>query len=284
MRRRFAAVAATAAGTTLVISLAGCGSDSGSSNGGIKLTAAEAVLKSSQVTSQSDSFRADVTVSTSGSSSTKIHATGQFRLKPTLAANATLDQFSTTGASIPLSGTRAILTDNVVYVKLPQVAQFLSGGKPWVKADLTQVGKQSGVDAVKALNDLQQRVNPADQTKMFTGSKDFHKVGTEDVDGVSTTHYTGTVTLQEALNQLDPQARKRINELGPANANDKINFDLWADKNQLPRKLISKGSANGDQGTVTVLYSDYGKSVSVDPPPADQVSSLDVGRLLAGRN
>jgi hypothetical protein len=172
----------------------------------------------------------------------------------------------------------------VLYAKVPQLARFVAGGKPWVKVDVNQAGRQAGFDA-KGLVEQLRKVNPAEQTKMLTASKDARRVGEETVDGVKTTHYTGTVTVQDALSRLDGQARERVRQHFPQDATkEKIAFDLWTGQDQLPRKLVTKDAASGGKraGTLTVLYSDYGKSFSVNPPPADQVGELSLGSLLGG--
>ncbi len=178
---------------------------------------------------------------------------------------------------------QAVFTDNVLYAKVPQLAQFVSNGKPWVKIDVNQVAQRTGFDVQGLVNQVQ-KVDPAEQTKMFTGSKDARRVGTETVDGVQTTHYTGTVTVEDALNRLDAQAREKVGKWLPKDrANGKINFDLWTDGDNLPRKIVSKANGSqGETGSVTVLYSDYGDSFTVNAPPSDQVGELSIGSFLGG--
>lgn len=280
-RRLVVAAGGTAVGAALLLS--GCNGDGSGSNANMKLSANEALLKSSQKTAQSDTFKADLTVTGSGSDSGRIHATGQFRLKPALKFSAQLDDVTHNGQTVPGAKGQAIFTDNTLYAKVPQLAQFISGGKPWVKIDVNQVSQRTGFDVQGLVNQVE-KVNPAEQTKMFTGSKDAHRVGTETIDGVKTVHYAGTVTVQDALNRLDAQTRDKVDGWLPKDhANGKINFDLWTDGNNLPRKLVSKASdKQGDNGSVTVLYSDYGKSFGVNAPPSDQVGTMSLGSLLGG--
>lgn len=286
MRRRIAlrATAAAAVGSTLAISLTGCLGESGDgTNGAIKLTAADALVKSSQKVGESDTFKAELTVADSGNGGTKVNASGQFKLKPTLSFSATLKDFSRGGSSLPGAGSQAILVGNTLYAKVPQLAQLLGGGKPWVKVDLNQVGKRTGFD-LSQLSNTVQRINPAEQSKMITGSKDARRVGEESVDGVKTTHYTGSVTVADALNKLDPAAREKVRQWHP-NASDKLSFDIWVDGKSLPRKIVSKGAGDaGSNSTITVLYKDYGKSVTVHAPPSDQVGDISsrIGQFLGG--
>lgn len=280
-RRLVVAAGGAAVGTALLLS--GCNGDGSANTDNMKLSAGEALLKTSQKTGQADTFKADLTVTGTGQNKGEIHADGRFQLRPTLKFSAKLDKFSSDGQTVPGAKGQALLTDNVLYAKVPQLARFVSDGKPWVKIELSQVAQRTGFDVQSMVQQIQQ-VDPAGQTKMFTGSKDARRVGAETVDGVKTTHYTGTVTVQDALNRLDADARQKVSRWLPKDhANGKINFDLWTDGDNLPRKLVSKASdKQGDSGTVTVLYSDYGKSFSVNPPPSDQVGQLSLNGFLGG--
>jgi hypothetical protein len=279
MKRRFVLAAGSAAvGTALVLS--GCsGTGTEADTGSMRLTAADALLRSSEKTGQADTFKAVLTIS-DAQDGAKVRASGRFRLRPTLAFNARLDEFSHGGQSMPGITGQAIYTGDVLYAKVPRLARFVAGGKPWLKVDVNEAGRQAGVDVASLVGQVQ-KINPAEQTKMFTGSKDARRVGEESVDGVRTTRYTGTVTVRDALSRLDPQIRERVREHHP-NGDEKIAFDLWVDGNQLPRKLVSKDASGRSGGTVTVLYSDYGKSFRVSPPPADQVGEFSLGSLVDG--
>lgn len=282
-RRLVVAAGGTAVGAVLVLS--GCNGDGSANTDNMKLSAGEALLKTSQKTGQADTFKADLTVTGTGNGAGagRVHATGQFRLRPELTFTARLDEFSHNGQSMPGAKGQAIYTGDVLYAKVPQLARFVSDGKPWVRIDVNQVAQRTGFD-VRGLVDQVQKVDPAEQTKMFTGSKDARRVGAETIDGVKTTHYAGTVTVDDALRRLDPQAREKVGRWLPKDrANGKINFDLWTDGGNLPRKLVSKATGvRGESGTVTVLYSDYGKSFRVNPPPSDQVGRLSIGSFPGG--
>ncbi|CNE66378.1 Uncharacterised protein [Mycobacterium tuberculosis] len=280
-RRLVVAAGGTAVGAALVLS--GCNGDGSANTENMKLSAGQALIKTSEQTAKADTFKADLTVVDGGGESGRIHADGQFQLRPTLQFSAKLDEFSRNGQTVPGAKGQAVFTGNVLYAKVPQLAQFVSGGKPWVKIDVNQVSQRTGFD-VQGLVDQVQKVDPAEQTKMFTGSKDARRVGTDSIDGVRTTHYAGTVTIDDALKRLDAQAREKVSRWLPKDrANGKINFDLWTDGDNLPRKIVSKAhGAQGETGSVTVLYSDYGDSFTVNPPPADQVGRLTIGSLLGG--
>ncbi|OLT25441.1 hypothetical protein BJF79_12760 [Actinomadura sp. CNU-125] len=280
-RRLTVAAGGTAMGAVLLLS--GCGGDgSGGTAANVNLSANEVLLASAEQTSKADTFQADLTVTTEGSDNGKIRANGQFQLRPTLKFSAQLDEASLGGAAIPGVKGRAIYTGDVLYAKVPQLARFVADGKPWVKIDVNQVAQASGFD-VRQLIDQVRKVNPAEQTKMLTGSEDARRVGTEEINGVETTHYAGTVTVQDALQQLDAQTREEVSRHMPKDTDATMKFDLWTDGENLPRKLETNVQGDqGHEGKVTVLYSEYGEPVSVNPPPADQVGTLSLESFLGG--
>jgi len=276
MSRRFAA--GTAAGAALVLSLTGCLGETGgggSAGNGVQLTAAQVIEKASQKTSQFDTFKADITTNAGTSQGAlNMHMTGQFKLKPSVAFTMNIDKMSMGSQSLPSRGIQVVYLDKAIYVKVPPQLSQSAGGHPWIKIDLARMGQQAGLDLDSLLNQSQQ-ANPAEQTKMFTASKDVRKVGEETVNGVKTTHYTGSITVAEAMNKLNANTRAQMQKIYQEIGATKVNFDLWADGQQLPRKLITRVPTS-QTGTVTatMIYQDYGKPVTVSAPPADQVGDL----------
>jgi len=273
MSRRFAA--GTAVGATLVLSLTGCLGDSGSGSAGstVQLSAAQVLEKASQKTGQVDTFKADFTLNIGSSQgSMTMHGLGQFRLRPSLAFTMNVDKMSMGGQSMPLGGLQTVYLNKVVYIKSPQLSQ-LAGGKTWLKLDLGKQAQQSGLNLDALLNQSQQ-VNPAEQTKMLTASKDVRQVGTETINGVKTTHYSGSMTLSEAMAKLDAKTRQQLQKVYTQAGATKIYFELWADGQQLPRKLTTKLAVPQANTSSTMIYEDYGAPVSVHAPPADQVGDF----------
>jgi hypothetical protein len=281
MSRRFAA--GTAVGATLVLSLTGCLGDSGGGSaggGGVQLTAAQVLEKASQKTGQVDTYKADFTMNVgTQQGALNMHALGQFRLKPSLAFTMNVDKMGMGGQSMPIGAIQVVYLDKVIYMKSAQLSQA-TGGKPWLKMDLGRQAQQSGFN-LDALMNQSQQVNPAEQTKMLTASKDAKKVGEESINGVKTTHYTGSITVAEAMNKLDAKTRQQLQKVYQQVGATKIFFDLWADGQQLPRKLTTKIAIPQGSTSNTIIYEDYGSPVNVSAPPADQVG--DFRGLSGGR-
>lgn len=265
MVRRYAV--GTAASAALLVSLTGCGGAAKNNAQAVNVSAAEAINLAAQKTGTVKSYKVDITESGTGQAASKAHGVVQVRLSPELAAVGTLDSAGFGGRSVQ-SGLRAILLGDTLYGKVPsQLAQF-TGGKQWVKFSISKAAQQAGVN----LNDILKQADPAQQTKIFTSSKDVRKAGTQTIDGVKTTHYTGTITAKEAQAQLTGKAKQSFNDLYQKGGAEKVVFDLWVGADNLPRKLTAKGDASDGSATATMVYSDYNKSFSVSAPPANQVA------------
>jgi hypothetical protein len=264
MVRRYAV--GTAAGAALIVSLAGCQGDGDGKQAGAQVPAAQAIALASQKTAAVESYKVAITAGGTGQAASKMHGTIQIRLKPDVAATGTLDSASVKGQSLP-GGERAILLGDYFYAKVPQQLSQFTGGKPWVRFSVSQASQQAGVN----LDSVIKRANPAEQTKIFTGSKDAHKVGTESIDGVKTTHYEGTLTPEQA-GTLDPQAQQAFKQFYQRSGANKVTFDLWVGNDSLPRKLVTSVAAEKGTASSTMIFSDYNKSFSVSAPPAGEVA------------
>lgn len=278
MIRRFAI--ATATGATLMVSLTAClggngtsakGNDTGGGNSAV-LTAATVIQQASQKSSKIDTMAIDMTIkSDSSASPMSMHATTKYRIRPTVALKMSVDSMAVKGQQVS-GGMEAILLGHTMYMKMPALSQ-MAGGKPWFKLDLQAIGKASGLDLDSMLNQVQQN-GPAEQTKMLTASKNVHKVGTETVNGVQTTHYTGTVATSEGLAKLDPSAREKLQESLQKLGATTETYDIWVNSDSLPVKIISAMKTNDGTITTTAVYSDYGKPVSISAPPANLVRAM----------
>lgn len=267
MVRRYAVGAAT--GAALVVSLAACQGAADDGKQAAAVPAAQAIALASQKTADVSSYKVTITAAGTGQAAAKVHGSIQIRLKPEVQAVGTLDQASIHGQSIP-GGERAILLGDYFYAKVPQQLSQLTGGKPWVRFSVSQASSQSGVN----LDSLIKRANPAEQTKIFTGSKDARRVGSESINGVKTTHYAGTLTPEQA-GKLDPKAQQAFKEFYQRSGANKVTFDLWVGKDSLPRKLVTKVAADKGTASSTMIFSDFNKSFSVSAPPATEVTDGD---------
>lgn len=159
-----------------------------------------------------------------------------------------------------------IMVDDAYYMNMGEMTQ----GK-FVKIDLNDPSNPLG-SSVGSLKDL---TDPSKSLEMFKDSvKSVEKVGEEDVDGTSATHYVVTLdssAVSDSLAGIDPSAQPSL----PA----EFVYDFWVDDENRPVKMTSETMGT----TSDIRYYDWNdSSISVTAPSADQISELDFSELLGG--
>jgi len=219
----------------LVLPLAACGGGSKSSSNNAS-TPVEAVKAAAQKTYAAGSEALSLTAS--------VDAAGQ---AVALSGHGAFDTKGRRGSMTlgvdagPISTTvDEVLSGTDVYLKSPLLVAGLPAGKTWVKIDLRKV-HLSGVDLQSLLAQ-----DPSAQLKMLEALKSAKKVGTEQVGGVSTTHYA-VETTQKTLSD----------------------YDVWVgDDGYIHRVQVGETSP---KLAVTVDLSKFGQAVTAKVPPASEV-------------
>jgi hypothetical protein len=257
--------------------MAGCSTGSGSSSVPLgttgptgtasKLTPLRAIrlaaVETQRVSSMAATFAEQV-----GTAGT-VNGTMQLRLKPTLLAHEILSS-SFSGQS---SRVEEIVSAKAIYIKEPSNPS----GRPWVEVRLSDLKGSLG-KSLQSLLQNAQNGNPAAQTQLFAGSRNVHKVGTEVVNGVQTTHYAGTVTVSQALSRLSPTVRKGFALLLRLIRGD-IQFNIWLDDQHVARRVVEVENVSGQTVTVTLNVTAINQPVHITPPPRPQVTVLPASAL-----
>jgi len=191
-------------------------------------------------------------------------------------------------------GNVKIVTDGGdVYMQLGGLASLLGAttGQTWIKVP---VGSDAASAVGAPVGDGTEILKLLDQAGGVT------TVGTEQVRGVDTTHYQGTLDLASALAEASADQRSKAeSELGkvgidPSSAT--LPVDVWIGADGLVRRvkvgvegLQTTGSTAGSPGgTVTIEFYDFGQPVNITVPSADQVFQIDpsmlgsLGKLVGG--
>ena len=87
--------------------------------------------------------------------------------------------------------------------------------------------------------------------------------GTEEVDGISTTHYTATVRTADV--------RKQLGLAADPNAPETMIYDVWLDGDDLIRKMSF--TQNGANAVLTAT--DWGKPVSITKPTGSELAKVN---------
>lgn len=172
------------------------------------------------------------------------------------AASLTMDAM---GQSIELR-----VVDGVVYVGGP-LAAMLGGGSPWVGLDLSTVDLASlGVDPGR----LAGAFDPQQLVAALGSAADVERDGEETVDGETLGRYTVTVD-PSALAELVPDA-------GAALPTEPVELTaLLDDADRLRQLTTDLPLPTGHTATLTLRLWDYGTDVTVEAPPAADVTLLD---------
>jgi hypothetical protein len=223
------------------LALAACGG--GKSTTTVKLTPLAAVrsaaTKTAQVASQHMKLTGSVTVS---GQAVTVSGSGDFEQDK---GSLHLD-FNAGG----LAGTiDAVLQKTVLYLKSPLFADVLPKGKTWLKIDLAKVASAQGLD----LSSLAAQ-SPAQTLELLKKLSNVREVGSEQIDGVDTTHYHGRITKAAGAGRAS----------GP--------YDVWVgrDDGYVHRVKFSILVGSAQTLTATMDLSDFGKDVTVTVPSADE--------------
>jgi hypothetical protein len=280
MHRRIGLIAGGAAVTLAAVAgITGCsssksngttganGSSNGNGNGG-----AVALSPVAEIQAALTKASGDKTVHVTGT----ITAAGQ---------NGTLDAQEQFGSNLEMSVTMSlsgmdiseVLVGDTLYMKIPELSSEL-GGKPWAKISLSSMGSMGST--FQSLIDSAKNTDPTAQLQPLLAAGDLHKVGTETVDGVQATHYSGTVdpatafdSSQAAKNLTSTEISQLKSMLKDAGVT-KETIDVWVASTGLPVRETVTANSNTGATKVDMHLSDWGAPVTVTVPPADQVTDL----------
>ena len=100
-----------------------------------------------------------------------------------------------------------LVNGTTVYLKLPAaIAAKLPGHRPWMKVDLA---KASGIPGFSSLANNPVSSDPSQfLSYLRAASGNVSKQGTEVVNGIQTTHYHATISLDRVPNALPAASRK----------------------------------------------------------------------------
>ncbi|MFF3344611.1 DUF1396 domain-containing protein [Streptomyces sp. NPDC002779] len=205
----------------------------------------------------------------------RVKAEASMRMKPTLAMSmkiTALDEGADGSAEIRLVGKAMYIGGNA------EMAKEMDG-KSWMKLDMSALGEDAlGGGGNPAAGRAEQ--NPAADSTFLTGAKDVREIGTEKVDGVETTHYRGTVTLdalRDSLKDEDKATREKREKSIEQYADmgvDKLTMDMWVDGEDHTKQFRMKGAADKGPLDLTITFLDYNEPVTVQAPPAEDTVDL----------
>ncbi|WP_329220182.1 hypothetical protein OG352_26070 [Streptomyces sp. NBC_01485] len=252
--------------------VAGCGAVGGSETGGDS-GAAAAVTRAAEKAEQPVSLRYRMTGRTPEE--------GRIKAEAALGTEPPVMSLKSTVLSGRDQGTGEIrLVGGVLYVGSDEANE---DGKHWVRFGAPgtalkglKVGTGTAGDKV--------RENPSHESGFLAAADDLKKAGTDTVEGVRTTHYTGTATVDDirasykdddrSVRQRTEKSLAQYEKLGV----DELTMDLWVDAEDRTRQLRMRGFGRHGELDLTITFLDFGKPVTVQAPPASD--TLDMAEEL----
>jgi hypothetical protein len=194
---------------------------------------------------------------------------------------------------------KMLMDEGVIYMKSPT---FQDAPTEWVRIDPSKLTPEQASQFGGGFG--AGTTDPTAYAGLFAGVFDVKAAGEEEIDGVSTVHYEGTIDLSKVLQNFgdvvgeeqgvteeqEDQLKAAVDQFEALGIDDSIPFDIWIDEESLPRRMkISMDFGDLVPGEdeakmdMTVDYSDFGEPVEVTIPPESQVTDLtDVIAAQAG--
>jgi len=275
MRRTHALRLTAAAALCLTVTTAcqatskAAGTATGAAKGAAKdtvVSVADALSLTTRTTSGFTSSKVSMTMVVPGAGTTTMR--GAMSRKP-IALDLTLGN-----AQLP-DGIHLLMSGTTEYMNMGAAGAKEFGGKHWLKIDFSSLGPQG--KALAAAMNKNSSQDPAAAVKLLTTSGDIKRVGRETVDGVSATHYSGTVNISKLVSQTlgDDAALKSIVDQANKAGMSTETVDMWINDQNLPVKVHETARTAKGAVDITIHYSDYSNTpVHITVPPASDTTDL----------
>jgi hypothetical protein len=180
-------------------------------------------------------------------------------------------------ADVPMQWGQA---GDVVYFSTPRVRREAGGGKTWVSVDLAKIDEQIGLDLAGASQISE--MNPEAFLRFLVTAGGSREAGSEMVDGVRTTRYTGTMDIRKYPETVSPERREaaertaKLVEKGLGAS--KQHYTVWIDEQGIIRrervKLTMVDKDGRTKMDMDIRFKDVGRPQDVALPDDGEV--LDI--------
>ena len=173
--------------------------------------------------------------------------------------------------------------DKVLYIRTGVLARQLPKGKRWLKLDVEKIGQGLGVD----VSQLGQYNDPTKMLDYLRSSGDVDEVGSDQIRGVDTKHYSAKVDIAKAAQKFKGAGTASgtgLDQLVKFLGSSKVPVDVWVGDDKLVRRMTMRlepsggAAAAGFSMNMNMDLFDYGTPVNVSAPPESE--TVDGATLL----
>ncbi len=159
-----------------------------------------------------------------------------------------------------------VLVDETLYMN----AGEMTDGK-FIEIDLRDESNPMGA----LYSQLAGQTDPAAITRALEGAiENLETVGTEEIDGTTTTHYRVEVDARKALS-------KTLGDAMPSGSLDSLpktmTYDIWVGEDDLPRRLDYDMMGT----SITLDFTKWGEPVDIKAPSPSEISDQDPTSLMS---
>ena len=177
-----------------------------------------------------------------------------------------------------------VLIGDTIYLKVPQDSSQLDPGKSWFELDVSDLGPFGSV--FSSMIDSAKNTDPAQLLESMLAANDLTAVGTQTINGVQTTHYSGTVDPATAYDSaaakqyLTPTQIQQLKSLASLMGTSTEKMDVWIAADGLPAQIEIADTLTTGTFTVTEEFTKWGQPVDITAPPASEVQNM--GSIMSG--
>ena len=173
-----------------------------------------------------------------------------------------------------------IAHDGTVFYVDPPAGTDVPQGKDWIKIDVSEFSP--GTSDLSGFLQFMQ-ADPLEVLRFIGGGlEDVEEVGKEEVRGVETTHYRGTVNLEEAAEASESLGDVYARLIENSEFKE-FPAELWIDEDGVTRRLTYEipisTQRGGGTATLEVEFYDFGTEVEVAPPSDEDAFDLGEAAL-----
>lgn len=166
---------------------------------------------------------------------------------------------------------------DTVYLRFPFFTAFLGAETEWVS-----MPAEEGTDVT---DDMTSGATPNDPNTFLESFSEtegtVEELGSEEIRGIATTHYRMTVS-EDWQEHLSEEELAELGEQGPL-PDASFPIDLWVGDDDLVHRMSLEFSGDDLLGSereeiegmaMTFDFFDFGQSVTIEEPPADEVTDM----------